>query len=550
MTDNSSENFKFEISLSVLNHLGRNLYRNFITVLGEAISNSWDAEAKNVYIDIDQQKNSFTVKDDGNGMNADDFQHKFLRIGYSKRKDGDTNSEKMGRPFIGAKGIGKLALLSCAESIAVISKTENSDYVGGVIVNSALDHAIEDELLPEQYELEDFNLDDVTHLTGGHSKGTILLFNDLKDNMRNTIPYIKSLIALYYRFSLVDEEFNIIVNGEVVSFSDLQSLSDSTEFLWIINSLQDPFLETFAGLKADIREIHSKLSIKGFIASVAKPSHLKVRGTEERVGIDLFVNGRLRERDLLKHVPTARIPESYLYGQIHFDELDGDGVDRFTSSREGVLEGDHKFQSLLDELKYRIMPGILDEWDELRLNRGDDGDDENRRKSPKQRKARSLYKLSKDEYSSDGDTKDKVDIWLDKLFDDAEYNVISYTDCFISENLIREFIRDQKVPLTTPAENEIATWKDREKKRKDEANISFVIREGDDGLSYLGMDFLAKSVESHLATADNASLVKDAVEFKPMRNAVGHTGLLSENAKSKLSLVRENIRGRLKKLLH
>lgn len=35
------DKFKFEMSLSVLNHLGRNLYRNFITVLGEAISNAW-----------------------------------------------------------------------------------------------------------------------------------------------------------------------------------------------------------------------------------------------------------------------------------------------------------------------------------------------------------------------------------------------------------------------------------------------------------------------------------------------------------------------------
>ena len=42
--------FKFNISLSVLNHLGRSLYRNFTTVIGEAISNSWDADAENVWI--------------------------------------------------------------------------------------------------------------------------------------------------------------------------------------------------------------------------------------------------------------------------------------------------------------------------------------------------------------------------------------------------------------------------------------------------------------------------------------------------------------------
>lgn len=108
--------FTFEISLSVLNHLGRNLYRSFMTVLGEAISNAWDADAENVWIYIDHKKNTLIVIDDGDGMTAEDFQNKFLKIGYSKRRDGST-STKRHRPYIGRKGIGKLALLSCARRI-------------------------------------------------------------------------------------------------------------------------------------------------------------------------------------------------------------------------------------------------------------------------------------------------------------------------------------------------------------------------------------------------------------------------------------------------
>src|SRR5271163_4231720 len=111
--------FTFEISLSVLNHLGRSLYRSFATVLGEAISNSWDADAKNVHIVLNREKNSFLIQDDGIGMTANDFQAKFLKIGYSKRRDGSKSSPS-GRPFIGRKGIGKLALLSCADRITII----------------------------------------------------------------------------------------------------------------------------------------------------------------------------------------------------------------------------------------------------------------------------------------------------------------------------------------------------------------------------------------------------------------------------------------------
>lgn len=84
MIDND---LNFNISLSVLNHLGRHLYRSFTTVLGEAISNSWDADAKNVHVFIDKERNRFVIKDDGIGMSKNDFQEKFLKIGYSKRKE-------------------------------------------------------------------------------------------------------------------------------------------------------------------------------------------------------------------------------------------------------------------------------------------------------------------------------------------------------------------------------------------------------------------------------------------------------------------------------
>lgn len=73
--------YTFNISLSILNHLGRNLYRSFITVLGEAISNSWDADATNVNICVDKEKNILVIQDDGKGMTDYDFQNKFLKIG-------------------------------------------------------------------------------------------------------------------------------------------------------------------------------------------------------------------------------------------------------------------------------------------------------------------------------------------------------------------------------------------------------------------------------------------------------------------------------------
>jgi len=529
MPDTSESAFQFEISLSVLNHLGRNLYRNFITVLGEAISNSWDADAKNVWITIDRENSTFAIKDDGKGMNSDDFQKKFLKIGYSKRADGETKT-KTERPFIGAKGIGKLALLSCANRISIFTKIADTDYTGGTIDNGGLDDAIKNDLVPQDYPLENLNFELIDTLKKDHDKGTIIVFEETKEQLRNSIAHIKKLLAMSFRFTLLDKDFTIYVNDEVVGINDLQGLIDSSEFL----------------------SLTTTLAIKGFIASVEKPRHLKITGTDERATIDLFVNGRIREKNILRHIPTQRIIESYIYGQIHFDSMDQIGVDPFTSSREGVVEDDENFQALLEYLKKEALPPIMDEWDELRLARGDTGDDENtKRKSKKDRKARDLYAAAKEEFEPEDDdpNKDQVDAWLTELRPDAEFNLSAYADCFLSENLVRKYINAEGVTVIDGIKAEADKWRDREAKRKGEANISFSIRKNDDDLSYLGMDDLAFTVEGNKTTGKVQSLWSDAVSYRPVRNVVGHTGLLTNNAKVHLSLTFENIKGRVRSLV-
>ncbi len=549
MSDNmkNRSEFSFEISLSVLNHLGRNLYRNFITVLGEAISNSWDADANNVWIDIKSDK-GFFIKDDGSGMNKRDFQNKFLKIGYSKRKsDGMASPNK--RPYIGAKGIGKLALLSCAEKISVISKTESTEYIGGVIDNTGLSKAIEHDLTPDKYQLGKMDTKLFAGYVSDHKKGTIIHFEQTKEDIKGTIPHLKKLIALYFRFSLIDQSFKIFVNQEAVTFEDIKDLSDATEFLWNINELKDPYIDTLVKLKDAAIGLNTTLKIKGFIATVEKPRNLKIAGTEEKIGIDLFVNGRLRERDILKYLPafSTRHIASYLYGQIHFDDLDKDGKDRFTSSRDGIIPGDEKYKELIETLRDEVLEKISNKWDELRLARDEDGDDENPRKSLKERRALSLYNLSSRDYS--GTKNNKVNSWIKDLQPDAEFNIPSYVDCFLSENLIRKYIKTEKVNLTKEAKDEVALRRSNEQTAKNKGNVSINIRKENDDLNYLSMDFLANLFDKKDPIKE-ACLARDANEYKPMRDALAHTSLLVIEARSKLTAVYENIKGRIIILLN
>jgi hypothetical protein len=541
--------FQFEISLSVLNHLGRNLYRNFITVIGEAVSNSWDAEAHNVWINIDKDGNTFSIKDDGVGMTSGDFQKKFLKIGYSKRKDGQ-RATKAGRPYIGAKGIGKLALLSCAQRVSIYSKTMDTDYIGGIIDNGELDKAIKSDNTADQYPLEQLDLHRIEELKQSHQHGTIVVFDGMKERLRNSPAHIRKMLAMSFEFSLLDKNFKIYVDGTEVTEADLADLAGATEFLWLVNGYSDKFIAALSKLKGDPIVATTTLPISGFLATVEKPRHLKITGTDERATIDLIVNGRLREKNIIRHIPTQRIVESYLYGQIHFDVMDREGTDPFTSSREGVVEDDLEFVALMNYLKGELLPKVLDEWDQLRLDRGQEGDDENTRKTKKERKARDLYAAAKDEYKLEAaaPNKDKVDEWLDALQNDAQFNLQAYIDCFLSENLVRSYLVEKAIPMTAPAVKAAADWKQRETDNKAKANISFNIRRADHDLYYIDMDGLAIMAEGQKQST-GPSLWLDATSYKPARNAVGHTGLLSTTAQTHLNLTFENIKARVRHLI-
>lgn len=544
------DGFTFNISLSVLNHLGRNLYRSFITVLGEAISNSWDADADSVWIYLDREKNYLMIKDDGIGMDEDAFQNKFLKIGYSKRKDGETKTKEKNRPFIGRKGIGKLALLSCAERISIISKTSTTDYVGGTIDNSGLDEAIKEDLTPQEYPLERVNFELFKKVMKDHDKGTIIYFQEIQDGIKNTEAYLKKVIALYFRFSLIDKDFQIFFNDDPITIDHLDSLADETQFLWKINQLHDPFLNKKILPNQNLKRsktIDSE-NIKGFIASVIKPRNLKILTTSEKVSVDLFVNGRLREKDILKHIPSARVVESYLYGQIHCDGLD-DEKDRFTSSREGIVSEDEKFQEVLEEVR-QIVAKVMEDWDKWRIEIRQDGDPDNTRITKKERKSRELFNAISDDFipPKDSPNHDKVEAWVNILGNEAQFNFPAYGECFISENLLRLFITDQKISLSKEAENEIEKWQQAEDRNKNTANLSIEVRRNNENLSYLSMDGLANLIDK-VDPIKEAGLSRDAKEYKPIRDALAHTALLSDLAKLRLTSTYENIKARIRKIL-
>ena len=246
-------------------------------------------------------------------------------------------------------------------------------------------------------------------------------------------------------------------------------------------------------------------------------------------------------------MPSARIVENYLYGQIHYDELD-DETDRFSSSREGIVSDDPKFVKLLENLK-KILDEIISDWDKWRVKHRKPGDPDNYRITQKERKSLELYHSVSGEYiPPEGSVnKEKVDYWIDDLADDAKYNFGSYAECFISENLIRHYIDDENIELSPEAQRDITQWKEKEARNKDRGNCNIDIRQEESDISYLDMDGLAHLVDRQRGS--QACLPTDAKAYKPIRDALMHTALLTDEAKRKLATIYDNIKGRVKTLL-
>ena len=109
---------------------------------------------------------------------------------------------------------------------------------------------------------------------------------------------------------------------------------------------------------------------------------------------------------------------------------------------------------------------------------------------------------------------------------------------------MRKYIRQKRLALTEEAKTEADQMKQREKDSKGRGNVSIPIRRNPTDASYLSMDHLANLVDKPKDPGKEAGLSRDAKEYKPIRDAVAHTALLTNVAKNRMTTVRENIKGK------
>lgn len=342
--------FKMRIDLNVLNHLGLNLYSNVPAVLSEVVANCWDADAKNVDIDINPKDKVIVIEDDGIGMTQSDINEKYLTVGYAKRTGGKDETEILGRPVMGRKGIGKLSLFSIANIIDVYSTKDgelNAFRLDAGKIKEAINRNDYEPYYPEELPIDGVEL----------KSGTRLILSQIKRQRLTSVDtHLRKRLSR--RFSVLGEKhmFNVNLNQKPITVAD-RDYFHKIEYLWYYG---DESLEyrDYSNNAVQKEKRNNTLNgghkITGWLGLVKESGHLQ-DGDDNLNKIVLLMRGKMAKEDLLEEFREGGLFTKYLFGELTADFLDYTNLpDIATSSRQNIFEDDDRYKVLQEFLKSEL----------------------------------------------------------------------------------------------------------------------------------------------------------------------------------------------------
>lgn len=379
--------FRLEVDLNVINHLGVGLYSSTPAALTELVANAWDADAKEVRITIDSAAGSIEIEDDGHGMDAVAIKTRFLNVGYSRRRQSPNKdmSDSGSRKVMGRKGIGKLAMFALADMVKVTSQAKGSEVVAFEVNVPQLRKSLE--------ERKSIELNEFTGKTFAKGQGTRIRLESILKSIKTTEGYLR--VKLARRFSVLGAayDFRVFLNGSEITAAD-RDFYQHIQFLWAfdkatlgeIQKLTPNLAKLPSGpsagapLEPCAQELDpivvcgtDRFAVTGYVASVLRPKNLGSKDDSANI-FSVFANGRVFAENILDEANSAKYYQNYLVGEVHADFLDDDDTDRATASREAVKRDDPRYQALLNFVR-STLEGIGDQWDEWRTELGLDPTD-------------------------------------------------------------------------------------------------------------------------------------------------------------------------------
>lgn len=335
--------YKLQYSHNIIEHLGLKLYQNKPTnVIAELVSNSWDALAKTVNIDLISKQGTpigILVSDDGLGMTSEEIINNWLVI--AKTKQGSREKiDKSSRKPMGRKGIGKLAPFGVAKKVELITlkngklnwlslnykhltaQTSQDKpfeiYEPTVYFDDCTNLAIENyettlQKVTEHVDLRNKIKTRIIDLLKA-TKGTIIIGHDLSLTRVLTTETLKKSLGRRFTITLNDPEFQVFINGDLLEEQDcfpewglrIPQVGNITEKI--------PFKYT----NANNEEVTELKEIKYWVGFVDSASW-----SQEEAGIGIFAHGKLaQDRPFFFKLKGSEIFTRYMYGVIEADWID------------------------------------------------------------------------------------------------------------------------------------------------------------------------------------------------------------------------------------
>ncbi len=116
-----------KVDKRIVKILSESTYENFPAALKEIITNSYDADASEVIIKVDAQKEQISIEDNGRGMSEAEFDFFLTIAGIKREKQGGTTPS--GRHIVGKFGVGFLAIFPFFNNYSIESKKNGSDEI-------------------------------------------------------------------------------------------------------------------------------------------------------------------------------------------------------------------------------------------------------------------------------------------------------------------------------------------------------------------------------------------------------------------------------------
>lgn len=342
---------------NTIEHLGVRMYSTVPPVLAELIANSYDADAKNVKVQLkDDGQKEIIVSDDGHGMTADEINRKFLRIGRNRRHEETSQTSPGGRKVVGKKGLGKLSFFGVAHEIEVQTTKDQIRNTFVLKWDEILKHE-EDEDPTKQTNYSPTVLE-YNAGTSGASSGTVITLRSIQ---RETEFNAESIADSLSKIFIIDPDFKISVqrNGEpeIILDNDRKYASLKTEVEWDVPNDVD---------QAAINYLREK-GIKGHLMATEKPISPK---TNMR-GVTLFSRKKLVNAPDYFSESTSSHFYSYLTGFLEVDFVDDLDEDVIGTNRQS-LDWKHPATKELGEKLRELMKWLERDWRKKRKEKRQD----------------------------------------------------------------------------------------------------------------------------------------------------------------------------------